>query len=69
SAEYEIQLATEYDDWSREQLEERGMQVTRLNDEQIAAFQEAVQPVYDRWAPRIGEDLIAEIQSIVESNQ
>ncbi|MFQ3787082.1 TRAP transporter substrate-binding protein [Halomonas sp. A29] len=69
SAEYEIQLATEYDDWSREQLVERGMQITRLNDEQIAAFQEAVQPVYDRWAPRIGEDLIAEIQSIVESTQ
>ncbi|KAA0013836.1 TRAP transporter substrate-binding protein [Billgrantia pellis] len=67
SAEYEIQLATEYDDWSREQLEEKGMQITRLNDEQIAAFQEAVQPVYDEWAPRIGEDLIAEIQDIVES--
>ncbi|MCE8015560.1 TRAP transporter substrate-binding protein [Halomonas sp. MCCC 1A17488] len=68
SAEYEIQLATEYDDWSREQLEEKGMQITRLDDEQIAAFQEAVQPVYDEWAPRIGEDLIAEIQEIVESS-
>ncbi|MFY0990567.1 TRAP transporter substrate-binding protein [Halomonas sp. C05BenzN] len=65
SAEYEIQLATEYDDWSREQLEERGMQITRLDDDQIAAFQEAVRPVYDEWAPRIGEDLIAEIQAIV----
>mgnify|MGYP005750836483 FL=1 len=69
SAKYEIQLATEYDDWSREQLEEKGMQITRLDDEQIAAFQEAVQPVYDEWAPKIGEDLIAEIQGIVESNQ
>ncbi|NIC06620.1 TRAP transporter substrate-binding protein [Billgrantia bachuensis] len=68
SAEYEIQLATEYDDWSREQLEEKGMQITRLDDEQIAAFQEAVQPVYDEWAPKIGEDLIAEIQEIVESS-
>ncbi|QJQ99016.1 TRAP transporter substrate-binding protein [Halomonas sp. PGE1] len=68
SAEYEIQLATEYDDWSRDQLEARGMQITRLDDEQIAAFQEAVQPVYDEWAPRIGEDLIAEIQAIVEAS-
>ncbi|WP_254275020.1 TRAP transporter substrate-binding protein [Halomonas sp. 3H] len=67
SAEYEIQLATEYDDWSREQLEERGMQITRLDDEQIAAFQEAVQPVYEEWAPRIGEELINDIQAIVES--
>ncbi|MCC5900996.1 MAG: TRAP transporter substrate-binding protein [Halomonas sp.] len=68
SAEYEIQLSAEYDDWSRDQLEERGMQITRLDDEQLAAFQEAVQPVYDKWAPRIGEDLIAEIQQIVENS-
>ncbi|MDR5906685.1 TRAP transporter substrate-binding protein [Franzmannia qiaohouensis] len=65
AAEYEIQLATEYDDWSRDQLEERGMQITRLDDDQIAAFQDAVQPVYEEWAPRIGEDLVAEIQQIV----
>ncbi|TFH87188.1 TRAP transporter substrate-binding protein [Billgrantia azerbaijanica] len=66
SAEYEIQLSAEYDDWSRQQLEERGMQITRLDDGQIAAFQEAVQPVYDEWGPRIGEDLIAEVQAVVE---
>ncbi|MCE8023324.1 TRAP transporter substrate-binding protein [Billgrantia aerodenitrificans] len=66
AAAYEIQLATEYDDWARDQLEERGMQITRLDDDQLAAFQEAVQPVYDQWAPRIGEDLIAEIQQIVD---
>ena len=67
AADYEILLSSEYDDWSREQLEERGMQITRLDDEQVAAFQEAVQPVYDEWAPRIGEDLVMEIQQIVES--
>ena len=68
SAEYEIQLASEYDDWSREQLEERGMEITRLDDEQLGAFQEAVQSVYDEWAPEIGEDLIEEIQAIVEDS-
>ncbi|RCV87279.1 TRAP transporter substrate-binding protein [Billgrantia montanilacus] len=67
SAEYEIQLAAEYDDWARDQLEERGMQITRLDDDQIAAFQEAVQPVYDEWGPRIGEDLIASIQEIANA--
>ncbi|MGM0783971.1 MAG: TRAP transporter substrate-binding protein [Pseudomonadota bacterium] len=66
SAEYEIQLSAEYDDWSRQQLEERGMEITRLTDEQVAAFQEAVQPVYEEWAPEIGEELIAEVQAIVE---
>ena len=68
SAEYEIQLSAEYDDWSRDQLAERGMEITRLDDEQLAAFQEAVQPVYEEWAPRIGEDLIADIQEIVEES-
>ena len=68
SAEYEIQLSAEYDEWSREQLEERGMEITRLNDEQLAAFQEAVQPVYEKWAPRIGEDLIEDIQAIVDDS-
>lgn len=66
SAEYEIQLATEYDDWSRNQLEERGLEINRLSDEQIAAFQEAVQPVYEEWAPQIGEDLVSEIQAIAK---
>ncbi|GHC34217.1 TRAP transporter substrate-binding protein [Aidingimonas halophila] len=69
SAEYEIQLATEYDDWSREQLEERGMEITRLNDEQVAEFQEAVEEVYDEWAPEIGEDVVEEVQSIVADVQ
>ncbi|MGM0825334.1 MAG: TRAP transporter substrate-binding protein [Pseudomonadota bacterium] len=68
SAEYEIQLSAEYDEWSREQLEERGMEITRLNDEQLAAFQEAVQPVYEEWAPEIGEDLIEDIQAIVDES-
>jgi len=67
AADYEILISSEYDDWARDQLEERGMQVTRLDDEQIAAFQEAVQPVYDEWGPRIGEDLITEIRQIAES--
>ena len=44
------------------------MQITRLNDEQLAAFQEAVQPVYEEWAPRIGEELIQDIQAIVDDS-
>ena len=68
SADYEIQLSAEYDDWSRDQLAERGMEITRLDDEQLAAFQDAVQPVYAEWAPRIGEELIADIQKIVEES-
>nr|WP_245904501.1 TRAP transporter substrate-binding protein [Halomonas lactosivorans] len=68
AAEYEIQLASEYDDWSREQLEEHGMEVTRLDEDQIAAFQDAVQPVYDEWEDEIGAELIEEIQAIVDDS-
>jgi tripartite ATP-independent transporter DctP family solute receptor len=68
SAKYQIQLSAEYDDWSRDQLVERGMEITSLNNKQLAAFQDAVQPVYEEWAPRIGEDLIAEIQKIAEES-
>lgn len=65
SADYEIQIAAEYDDWSRKKLEERGMEIIRLSDEQRAEFEEAVQPVYDEWAPQIGEDLVADIREVV----
>jgi tripartite ATP-independent transporter DctP family solute receptor len=68
SAVYQIQLSAEYDDWSRDQLIARGMKITSLSDEQLAAFQDAVQPVYEEWAPRIGEDLIADIQKIAEES-
>jgi TRAP-type C4-dicarboxylate transport system substrate-binding protein len=44
------------------------MKITSLSDEQLAAFQDAVQPVYEEWAPRIGEDLIADIQKIAEES-
>ncbi|WP_043529870.1 TRAP transporter substrate-binding protein [Litchfieldella xinjiangensis] len=69
SAEYEIQLASEYDNWAREQLAETGMEITRLDDDQIAAFQDAVESVYDEWAPEIGEDLVESIRQIASENQ
>lgn len=37
---------------------EETMTVTHLTDEETAAFQEAVQPVYDKWVDAIGVDLL-----------
>lgn len=68
SGEYERVISEEYDEWSKEQLAEEGMEVTELDDEQIEAFEEATRPVYDEWTPRIGEDLVSEVQSIAEEN-
>lgn len=37
---------------------EKEMQVDRLTDAEVAAFRKAAQPVYDKWAPVIGQDLM-----------
>ena len=60
--DYQRTIAREYNDYAREQLAERGMEVTELTDEQRAAFQEAVQPVYDQWRDEIGADLVNSVQ-------
>ncbi len=43
-------------------LEEKGMTVTKLTPQQIAAFQEKMTPVWDMFADKIGKDLIQKIK-------
>ncbi len=43
-------------------LEEKGMTVTKLTPQQIAAFQEKMMPVWDLFADKIGKDLIQKIK-------
>ncbi len=38
-------------------LESKGMTVDMLSAEELQAFQEATQVIYDKWVPKIGEDL------------
>ncbi|MGB9686847.1 MAG: DctP family TRAP transporter solute-binding subunit [Rectinema subterraneum] len=35
----------------------KGMKITNLTPDQLAAFKEKTKPVYDKWVPMIGEDL------------
>lgn len=67
--------AQEVQDWERKELndqeatylkemKEDGMTVTRLDPEQVEAFQNAMEPVWDEWRPKLGEELI---QSVVET--
>lgn len=65
--DYQRTISREYSDYAREQLAERGMEVTELTDEQRAAFQEAVRPVYDQWRDEIGGDLIDRVQAETQS--
>ena len=59
---YERTLSREFNDYAKQQLIEEGLEITDLTDEQRKEFQDATQPVYDKWAPRIGEDLVARVQ-------
>lgn len=40
------------------EIEGHGVTVTSLSEEQHNAFVAATKPVYDKWKPRIGEDLV-----------
>ena len=62
AAEYQRTISREYDTYAKEELANSGMEITELSDEQLAAFQEAVQPVYEQWEDEIGADLIQRVQ-------
>lgn len=58
---YERQVHEELDNTNIEVLKEKGMLITEVD---TAAFVEAVQPVYDEYAPQIGQDLIDAILAV-----
>lgn len=62
AGEYQRTISREYDTYAKEELAARGMEVTELSDDELAAFQEAVQPVYEQWEDEIGADLIEQVQ-------
>lgn len=67
SRDYERVISREYDTFAKAELAERGMEVTELSEEQLAAFQEAVQPVYEQWRDEIGGDLIDRVQEQIQN--
>ncbi|PID56220.1 hypothetical protein CSB45_12495 [candidate division KSB3 bacterium] len=38
-------------------LESKGMEVSFLSEKELKAFQELTKPIYDKWVPKIGEEL------------
>jgi TRAP-type transport system periplasmic protein len=62
AAQYQRTISREYDTYAKEELANRGMEITELSDEELAAFQEAVQPVYEQWQDEIGADLVQSVQ-------
>ncbi len=50
-------------------IKDRGVEVTDLTPEQHAAFVEATQSVYEKWTPRIGEELVKQAQDAVANRK
>lgn len=58
AAEYQVQIAREKEAEQIKELEERGMKFYYPTDDEIAAFREKVQPVYDKYTDIWGADLL-----------
>lgn len=57
-----MQLQKELEDSSKKTLIEKGMTITEIKD--YKPWEEAVKPVYDKWEPKFGADLIQSIRDI-----
>ena len=49
------------------EIEGLGVTVTRLSDAEIKAFRDATRAVYDKWKPRVGNDLVATAEKAVSA--
>ncbi|WP_152208192.1 DctP family TRAP transporter solute-binding subunit [Marinobacter changyiensis] len=69
AGEWEIEKSRAELDATLAGIKERGVQVTELTQEQHDAFVEATQSVYEKWTPRIGEDLVKMAQEAVANSR
>lgn len=62
ASQYERDLQEEMDGKIREKYENdpKGIQVSKLSDEERAVFLEKAQPVYDKYEDKVGKELIEE---------
>lgn len=58
AAEYQVEIAREKEAEQIEELKERGMAFYYPTDEEIEAFRETVQPIYEEYESIWGEDLL-----------
>jgi TRAP-type C4-dicarboxylate transport system substrate-binding protein len=65
-APYARNLLQEEDKSVAKKLEEAGMKVTVLNEEQIAPFREATKSVIDMMEPKIGKDIIEKVKAALK---
>lgn len=64
---WEIAMTREEESERLAAIQERGVTVTELTDDQYQRFVDATQTVYEKWVPRIGEELVENAREAVES--
>jgi TRAP-type transport system periplasmic protein len=60
---------TAQDDSLVKEVQGLGVTVTRLTPAELAEFKKAVKPVFDKWAQRIGPDLVKEAEAEVAKSR
>ncbi|MGQ7247339.1 DctP family TRAP transporter solute-binding subunit [Halomonas sp. V046] len=64
---WEISMTREQESERQAAIEERGVTVTDLSEEQHQAFVEATESVQEKWVPRIGEDIVEAARNAIEA--
>lgn len=65
AGKWEIQLSRSSEAKRLEDIRSRGVEVTELSDAEHQAFVEATRSVHEKWAPKIGADLVEAARTAV----
>ncbi|MHC9036802.1 TRAP transporter substrate-binding protein DctP, partial [Cobetia marina] len=66
---WEIAMSREGNAQRLADIEARGVNVVKLDDDAMQAFRDATQSVYESWTPKIGEALVETARAEVEASR
>ncbi|MDI5987153.1 DctP family TRAP transporter solute-binding subunit [Halomonas sp. M4R5S39] len=66
AGEWEIAMTREEESARLADIQERGVNVTELTDDQHQAFVDATREVHDKWIPRIGEEIVEAARAAID---
>lgn len=64
--EYQVEISREDTASGVKKLEEKGVEVEKLNKDQLGEFREATQPTYDAWAKKVGKEIVSTFENSVK---
>ncbi|WP_106476451.1 TRAP transporter substrate-binding protein [Phytohalomonas tamaricis] len=66
---YERQVSRDMNDQAKAELKKEGLEITELTPEQLKAFKQKVQPVYEAYREKIGEPIFSSVMKDVGRDQ